>query len=414
MKNNRKQPAKTKVCVLAQLCKFIPSHATAKIARELGQEKFARKFSAWSHVVSLLFAQLCHSISLADVCDATALRLSRLGMLRGASPPVRNTLSHANTRRDPALMERLFWVTLAHLEALAPRFGPSGRYLRLPRRFKRAIHAIDSSTIALVARCMDWAKHRRRKAAAKLHLRLNLQSFLPGFAIVEEASHHDNSRARLLCAGLEDGEVAIFDKAYIDFAHLFELAQRGVFWVTRSKKGFSLRISRRLPPDKAKGIVRDDIIELRGAKSKSAYPIFMRRVKAWVEVDGKLAVMEFLTNNFDWAASSVAELYQARWGIEVFFKQIKQTLKLAGFIGYSKNAIQWQVWAALLIWLLARFQAFLSSWPHSFSRLMALMRSHAWERISVLDLLCFHGTAGRLPRMMATPDQAYLPGLHPR
>jgi len=170
-------------------------------------------------------------------------------------------------------MERLFWATLDHLRALEPGFGPSGRYRRLPRRFAKAIHAIDSSTIALVANCMDWAKHRRRKAAAKLHMRLDLQHFLPAFAIVEEASRHDNSRARELCATLEDGEIALFDKAYIDFEHLFDLADRGVSWVTRAKENFSFKVHRELAAGKPKGIVRDQIIELKGLKAKEAYPI---------------------------------------------------------------------------------------------------------------------------------------------
>ena len=126
---------------------MIPSHATSKIARELGQEKFARSFDAWSHVVCLLYSQLCHSISLADVCDALALRFSRLSLLRGARPPARNTLSHANTRCDPELMQQLFWKTLQYLEGIAAGFGPSGRYRALPRRIKRAIHAVDSTTI---------------------------------------------------------------------------------------------------------------------------------------------------------------------------------------------------------------------------------------------------------------------------
>lgn len=411
---NKKQPARTKLCVLAQLCKLIPSHATSRIARDLGQEKFARSFDAWSHVVCLLYAQLCHSISLADVCDALALRFSRLSLLRGARAPVRNTLSHANTRRDPELMRQLFWTTLRHLEALAAGFGPSGRYRALPRRFKKAIYAVDSSTIALVANCMDWAKHRRRKAAAKLHMRLNLQSFLPSIAIVEEASHHDNVRAVSLCAGLLPGEIAIFDKAYIAFGHLFSLADRGVFWVTRAKDNMSYRVKRRLKADPSKGIIEDQVIELEGAASRADYPIFMRRIKAEVQVDGKTQVMVFLTNNFDWAASSVCELYQARWGIEVFFKQIKQTLKLAGFIGYSKRAIQWQIWAALLVWLLARFQAYLAKWDHSFTRLVALIRSHCWECCDLIELLRFHGTAAPPLRMMATAHQAYLPGLQPR
>jgi len=340
--------------------------------------------------------------------------MSRLSLLRGAVPPVRNTLSHANTKRNPQLMERLFWETLHHLENSAPSFGPKGRYIGVPRRFKRAIHAVDSSTIALVANCIDWAKHRRRKAAAKLHLRLDLQSFLPRFAIVEEAAHHDNTRARELCADLKDGEIALFDKAYIDFGHLRDLDARGVWWVTRAKDNMDFKVVCRGKANKSKGVLRDDTIRLRGKKSSAAYPGELRRVVAMVEIDGNQVEMVFISNNFKWAASSITELYLARWGIEVFFKQLKQTLQLAGFIGYSKNAIQWQVWAALLVWLLARFQAFLSQWPHSFSRLMALLRSHAWELLRVGQLLEFHGTATGLPRMVAAPDQAYLPGLEPR
>ena len=116
----------------------------------------------------------------------------------------------------------------------------------MPRGVKRAIHAVDSSTIALVAHCMDWARHRRRKAAAKLHLRLNLQSFLPAFAIVGTAAHHDNQRARELCAGLQEGEIAVFDRAYVDFKHLFDLSLRGLIWVTRAKRNMDYRVSKRL------------------------------------------------------------------------------------------------------------------------------------------------------------------------
>jgi len=125
--------------------------------------------------------------------------------------------------------------------------GGFGRpYKGIPRRFKRAIHAVDSSTITLVANCMNWAKHRRRKAAAKLHLRLNLQSFLPGFAIIEEARHHDDTRAPALCAHLQDGEIALFDKAYINFTHLFDLARRGIIRVTRSKDNMAYTVRKKL------------------------------------------------------------------------------------------------------------------------------------------------------------------------
>jgi len=412
--NTKHKPARRKVCVLAQLCKHIPSHAVSRIARELGEEKKARTFSAWSHVVSLLYAQLCHCISLPDVCDALALRKSRLSLLRGATPPRRNTLSHANTERNPELMEKLFWETLNHLTSRSPRFGPAGRYSGVPRRFRRTIHAIDSSTISLVANCIDWAKHRRRKAAAKLHLTLNLQTFLPTIAIVEEAAHHDSTRARELCIPLKEGEIVVFDKAYVDFKHLFELDERGLFWVTRSKDNMNYTVIEELPTPVGQGIIHDQTIVLNADKSQNAYPKPLRIVTALVEINGKNVEMTFISNNFKWAASSVAGLYQSRWGIEVFFKQLKQTLKLSGFIGYSKNAIKWQIWAALLVWLLSRYVAFVSGWTHSFSRLMALLRSYSWDRFDLNELLQFHGTAGGLPRMVALPGQAYLVGFEPK
>jgi hypothetical protein len=311
-------------------------------------------------------------------------------------------------------MEKLFWETLNHLTHQNPGFGPAGRYSGVPRRFKKTIHAIDSSTISLVASCMDWAKHRRQKAAAKLHLTLNLQTFLPTIAVVEEASHHDSTRARDLCIPLKEGEIAVFDKAYVDFKHLHELDGRGIFWVTRAKDNMSYTVVEELSADTGQGIIHDQLIILNTEKTQKAYPQTLRLVTARVEINGKEVEMTFITNNLKWAASSVAGLYQTRWGIEVFFKQLKQTLKLSGFIGYSKNAIQWQVWAALLVWLLSRYAAFASGWTHSFSRLMALLRSYVWEQFDLNELLQFHGTAGGLPRMVAEPGQAYFEGFEPR
>lgn len=410
MKN--KKPAGSKLPVFAQLCKLIPPHLVPKLAREHGIDKQSRRFTAWSHVVSLLFAQLTHSIGLNDVCDTLRIHARWLGSLRGAVAPTRNTLSHANRTRESDMMESLFWHVLRHLEGLMPG-GFGIRYKGLPRRFRKAVHAVDSSTIALVANCMNWAKHRRRKAAAKLHLRLNLQSFLPGFAIVEEASHHDDTRAVALCAGLEDGEIALFDKAYVNFAHLHALSQRGVHWVTRAKDNMAYIVRKRLQRRPQGRILRDDLILLKTPKSREQHPELIRRVEMIVTVDGKEVVMVFITNNTEWAASSVGELYQARWGIEVFFKQIKQTLQLCDFLGHSKHAIRWQLWAALLLYVLMRFLGRTVDWTHSFSRLLAIARGVVWSRIQLLELLRCYGTAGGGFRMRAACETLYLPGLAP-
>ena len=311
------------------------------------------------------------------------------------------------------MMEALFWKVLGHLQELSPGFGPAGRYRGLPRRFKRAIHAIDSTTIALVANCMDWAKHRRRKAAAKMHLRLNLQSFLPGFAVIEEASHHDDTRTLALCAGLQAGEIAIFDKAYVHFANLFHLSERGIFWVTRAKDNLRCHVCRKRLRKPQGRILRDDEVTLKVPASRRQYPGRLRRIEAEVEVNGEWVVMVFLTNNMDWAPSSVCDLYRCRWGIEVFFKQIKQTFKVCDFLGHSKQAIRWQLWAALLLLVLLRYIAFISQWPHSFTRLFTLVRGVLWDRFGLFDLADFYGTARTRYRMCSQPQQAYLPGFSP-
>ena len=207
---------------------------------------------------------------------------------------------------------------------------------------------------------MDWAKHRRRKAAAKCHMRLDLQSLLPRFAIIDTAKENDAKRARELCGGLRAGEIVLFDKAYVDFSHLHEMTQRGVYFVSRAKDNLAYRCVKRLQKKPQGKILRDDLIVLKTPASRQDYPLRLRRVEALVEVKGKEVVMVFLTNNLTGAPSSVCELYRCRWSIETFFREIKQTLNLCDFLGHSANAVRWQVWTALLLYVLMRFQLRLS------------------------------------------------------
>jgi hypothetical protein len=408
---NKSVPAASKLNLLRQICNLIPDFLVAKIARQTGVQEKSRTFTPWSHVVSLLYAQLTHSIGLNDVCDALRLHAGPLSSLREATPPTRNNLSHANKVRSAEMAEKLFWAVLEHLGQQSPRFVSGRAGQRFARKFKRTIHLVDSTTIPLIASCLDWAKHRRRKAAAKCHLRLDLQSFLPRFAIVDTARHHDNQRAREVCAGIKAGEIVIFDKAFVDFEHLADLSMREVFWVTRAKDNMSYRVVQRYQNRPTGSILQDDLIELQTPASRQAYPVMLRRVVALVEVDGKETVMEFLTNNLEWSAQSIVQLYRCRWQIEVFFKQIKQTLQLADFLGTSANAVRWQIWTALLVYLLLRYLAFLSDWSHSFSRLFTMLRAALWKKWDVLSLLRLYGTAGGHFRYLATPEQAYLPGM---
>jgi len=246
-----------------------------------------------------------------------------------------------------------------------------------------------------------------------MHLRLDLHSFLPSFVIVDTAAHHDNRRARELCATIQEGEVVVFDKAYVDFDHVEDLSQRGVWWVTRAKDNMVYRVRRNLAkparlPNGVAGLLKDQIVALTGRKG-----LQVRRVEALVEVDGALRVMVFISNHFAWSHQSICDLYRRRWDIEVFFKQVKQSLKLSNFLGHSANAVRWQVYTALLVYVLLRFQAWLAGWGHSFTRLFTVVRSALWERIDLAALLRSYGTAAGSFRILGSLHEAWLPGFAP-
>ena len=404
------KPSKHKMTVLSQIFKLIPRNLIPKLANEFGIDRQSRVFSPTSHVLALVFGQLTHALGLNDICDTLRNHCGLVSKIRDCVPPSRNGLSHANRNRDAGMAEKLFWEVLAHLNEISPNFRIQGRrYCALPRRFKRMIHVVDSTTIQLIANCLDWAKHRRRKAAAKMHLRLDLRSFLPNFILVKTAGTHDSAEAPALCEGINEGEIVIFDKAYVDFKHLWRLFQRGVFWITRAKDNMKYDVVGQHSAPKL-NILRDVVIKLTGQRTSVWYPETLRLIEAIVEIDGKPKRMTFITDNFTWAASSICDLYKARWAIEVFFKEIKQTLQLSDFIGYNENAVRWQIWTALLTYILLRFIAWQNEWKHTFTRLFTALRGVIWRCLDMGSVLRCCGTASDSVRMRGAPEQAYLPG----
>jgi len=267
--------------------------------------------------------------------------------------------------------------------------------------------------IQLVASCLDWAEHNHRKAAAKCHLRLSLRSLLPGFVVVGSAHASEQSQARKLCAGLLRGEIVLFDRGYHHLAHFWELSERGVYFVTRPLPAVGLKVVRRLAPSRDPRVLHDELVVTTGRSVAGDYPSPLRRVTARVVVDGEERIMEFLTNNLTWSAGSVAELYRCRWQIEAFFKQVKQTLQLADFLGHNANAVQWQVWIALLVYVLLRFQAWSSQWLHSFTRLFTLLRATLWQQRDLAQMLRRYGTAHGHYAWLPGHAQGWLPGLAP-
>ena len=192
-----------------------------KLGREF--EIDARKFSETSHCFSLLYTHFARTDSLNETCDALRVHEAEFLRTRGATSPARNTFSNANRTRDPAMIEALYWQMLKYLQTVSPGFVQYGKHAGFLFRLKRGIFAMDSSTLQLTLASIDWARHRRKKAAAKCHMRIDIGTFLPVFAVVEEAGHHDSVRSEALCAGLVAGDVLLGDRAYVDFSFLSDL-----------------------------------------------------------------------------------------------------------------------------------------------------------------------------------------------
>jgi hypothetical protein len=401
------RPAKTSYSVLRQIVHWIPPGLPDRLAQEAGAD--IRKFSCTSHVVALLYGQLNRAASLNEICDAARLHEPELSRIRGATAPKRNTFSNANRTRDPVIAEKIYWQTFEHLRTICPDFTQVKLHSGFIHRLKRDIFAIDSTTLKLSLNSINWARHRSKKAAAKTHMCINIGNSLPVFAVVEDAAHHDSKRAGALCASLKDGDILLADRAYTDLFFLYDLSERGVFFVLREKENMVFTVlNHRTHKDPR--ILADETVRMSRKGSAEKYPIPLRRITALVEVDGRDMEMTFITNNFAWSPRTIAELYRARWAIETFFKELKQTLQLSDFVGYNEKAVKWQVWTGLLAHLLLRFLKHVAKWELSFSRLVGTVRAAIWMKIDLLAALRLYGIAGGPQRLVIVEYQRYFQG----
>ena len=336
---------KSNMTVLAQIVKLIPAKIIDSLAKKYKIQ--TRAFSPTSHVVTLLYEHLAHSLSLNDVCYSLQHHSGMLNEIRRCTPPTRNGLSYANRNRNADMAEELFWYVYNDLKESYPRFFKSNRsYPGLPHRIKRTLFAFDSTTIQLTANSLE----------------------VMGQHVI--SSNRD-------VAG---------DEQKVMGQHL--------------KRPYNRKKIR---------IISDEKIKLTVTNTARVYPQELRLVTAEVEVKKKMTLMTFITNNFDWSPVTVCELYRARWGIEVFFKELKQTLQLADFIGYNENAVRWQIWTGLLAYLLLRFISWEKHWKHTFNRLYTLVRSVLLNYFDLTSVIQSCDTMGRRgpKRIRGTPEQAY-------
>ena len=326
-------------------------------------ERHARGFECWTQFVAMLFCQLGHARSLSEITGGLAACEGKLVHLGVKTPPKKPTLAYANKHRPWEIYRDVF-------ERLYQRCADEALHRTKRKfRFRNKLLSLDASLIPLCIKTFDWAQYRTGKGAAKLHLLLDHDGYLPKFAVVTEGKTADIKVARRIV--FEKGTVVAFDKGYADYDWWLELTRQGVYFVSRLKDDASYGVLQQREVKADGNIIRDEEILLTKIQDQGPEAI-MRRIEVWVEEKQK--TMVFVTNNRKLAASTIAEIYKDRWGIEAFFKALKQSLRIKTFVGTSENAVLIQIWTALIAMLVVKYLQLKSTFGWSLSNLVALLR----------------------------------------
>tara|TARA_B100000315_G_C14489191_1_gene546728 strand:+ start:191 stop:1210 length:1020 start_codon:yes stop_codon:yes gene_type:complete len=321
----------------------------------------------------MAMGQLSGRNSLRDIVENISAQTHRLYHL-GSAKLSRSNLSRINENKPYALYEALFEKLLSRCQGVAPGHN---------FRFKNPLYSLDASTIDLCLSMLPWAEFRTTKGAVKLHVGLNHAGYLPEFVTVTEGKKHDITVGRIL--QFPKGSIVAIDKAYNDYSWYKHLTDKGIYFVTRLKTNARYRVVSRREVLKNKGLTSDQIIEFTGLQTAKKCPVQLRRIGYRDTETGKHYV--FLTNNFKLAARTIADIYKARWQVELFFKWIKQNLKIKSFVGTSKNAVMTKIWIALCIYLLLAFLRFQSKLKKSMQQRLRLLQLNLFEKRDMMALL---------------------------
>lgn len=372
--------------MFSQLLKLIPRTDFQRLVKETGAEHATKGLSCWSQFVSMLFCQLGRAHSLREIEGGLKSCEGKLAHL-GIDAPRRSSLAYANAHRPWQLYEKLFGLLYTQVSTKA---APAPRKFR----FKRKLVSLDSSVIDLCLSVFDWARFRRTKGAVKLHLLLDHDGYLPCFAHLTEGKVHDVTVAKTLV--FPAGTVVVYDRAYVDYRLFGQWTEQGVYFVTRMKDNTQYVIAGEREVPRHRGIVADRIIELTGVKAEERCPYPLRRVQTVHPDSGETLV--FLANHLTLGASTIAAIYKDRWAVELFFKTLKQNLKVKTFVGTTPNAVKTQLWCALIAILLLRYLQLLSRFGWSMSNLVALLR---------MNLFTHRNSMAWLDQPFATPPDPY-------
>ncbi|MDP7601411.1 MAG: IS4 family transposase [Rhodospirillales bacterium] len=362
--------------VFSQILKLVPRYDFERLAHEHHSGRSFRSASRWSQFVAMTMAQLSGRKSLRDVIDNMSAQAHRLYHL-GCTKLSRSNLSRINENKPYTLYEALFQKLLFHCKNTAPRHG---------FRFKNKLYSLDASTIDLCLAVFPWATFRQTKGAIKLHVGVDHQGYLPEFVAISDGKTADIKIGRTF--SFPKGSIVVFDRAYTDYVWYKQLTEKGIFFVTRLKKNAQYEVIERRKVSKKQGLTSDQTIEFTGKRNRERCPIQLRRIGYRDPETGKHYV--YITNNFKLSAKTIADIYKQRWQIELFFKWIKQNLKIKTFLGTSKNAVLTQIWIALCVYLMLAFMKFKSKITKSISQMLRLLQLNLFEKRDLYALLHGH------------------------
>jgi len=358
----------TRVCsIFSQILQLIPRLEFESAVRQHHAERHARGFTSWGQFIAMLFCQLGHAKSLREICGGLAASEGKLRHLGLPTAPSRSTLAYANEHRPWQLHRTVFEQLLAKCQLLVAS-QPETRKKR-KFRFKNPLLSLDATVIDLCATMFDWAKFRQTKGAVKLHLLLDHDGYLPSFAVISEGKKHEVRVARQM--QFAPGAILVFDRGYADYQWFTNLTQQAVYFVTRLKENTDYGVLEKREIPQRRGVLRDEVIFFYKL-AQAGQDAYFRRIEFYDEERDRVLV--FLTNHLELAAATVAAVYKERWQIELFFRALKQSLRVKTFVGTSANALKTQLWTALIAMLVVKYLQLRSTFGWSLSNLVALLR----------------------------------------
>lgn len=364
--------------LFGQLLSFLPKNRFNQFVGQHEADRYFKKMTSWSQFVILIYAQATGKDSLREIETGFNTHEGSWYHL-GIKSVARSSISYANNHRSSEIFEKLFYALLKQCQEVAS----SDREFK----FKNPLYILDSSTISLCLSLFDWAKYSKTKGALKLHMILDSRTMLPEIINITEGCANDIATAKQININkLEKGSILVFDRGYIDYKWWSELDQKEITFVSRTKKSQNIfLVGQHKKGTLEKGIIADEVVAFGSFGAFGRYDKYLRRIRYWDEEKQK--EYEYLTNNFELTAKQIADIYKDRWQIELFFKWIKQNLKIKTFLGTSRNAVMSQIWVAMIYYLLLSYIKFQTKFSKSLLELTRMIKEVLMFKRSLIDLL---------------------------